>query len=703
MLRSIILGGILFFLLGVEGKILRAQNFPDRNWWTPGSISTLPVIDSLQSITPISLLGLDFQHTLSLFTWSSSLRLASNSLLTMNPLSPSFSVSAEGRSRLREDTRIRTSEGDALISTDYPLDERRDDLTLAFFGSTYSINTPPDQTAATFGTLTSVTDGYGVFGGKYYFTPTIEVTADGGIARKSFEIGSGSGWIVQGKFVDSASQVSEGNMLDDSLRIDERHFALADEVARNDNVKAHLFTTFSGSGYNDAAGGVYLKRQDFFFPKDTSGALAKQERSELGFQLHDALNVSIIPKHLIGNFSADISPHQITRRTPSVDITSLPTTTLVTSTFLVPSTTSALEAGLDGKLDLLLGDNMDTTRLAILSTEMKYDERSETNDILQGETGSLSPAQVNQLSNALGQTSFDGKQTSLNLSAFISLAERDALHADFSSRIYHYDTPSPDNHDDRDELNLRSSLKYYHFFSKELEMINELQLTKSHLVYLESDHSLQNYVGKTIAFSSQAIYYTPTFQHQVRGEVFANYAVYDFPVPISDPNTIRDYLIRGVNGSDSIRISVGRFPIIWDALSQIEGIFDLRLYERGAYNQSAFTERPVLQTSEFSGDLTFNLTDRISPSPTLVKIGARAFYLRQYSPNGNSIQTTLPLQEKLNRIGPLLIVIIDQLALKGPKLYGSVWYSFVNQLDFDTNIFTTSHQIEARLAVQWSF
>jgi hypothetical protein len=700
LLRKIVSAGILFSLLCTGVNILHAQNFPERVWWTPGAGSYFSIADTLR---PVDTLNLNFEHTLSLYTWTSQLRLSSSAFITGNALTPTVSIIADGLSRLRQDTRIRTSDGSAFITSDYPLDAQHDGLTLALFGSKYSLSTPSGQTEAAIGTLTSVTDGYGVLGGKYFFSPLIEVAAGGGIAQKSFEIGSGSGWIFQGKLLDSATQLSEGNMLDLKTFVDERHFSLADEVARNDNVRAHLLTNFSGSGYNDASGVMYLKRQDFFFPKDTSGTLAKQERSDLGFELHDALYLPIIPRHLIGNFRVDLSPHEVTRRTPSVDITTLPTTTLVTSTFLVPSTTSALQSALSGKLDLLVGDNSDTTRLGIFSVEMKYDERNETNTILQGETGSLSPLTVSQLSNAIGQTSFDGKQTTLNLSASVPLAERDVLHADLSSRIYRYDTPNPDNHDDRDELNIASSLKYTHYFSPQLQLTNELQLAKSHLVYLESDHSSQNFAGKTISFSSQAAYYSPSFQHQVRGEVFANYAVYDFPIPVTDPNEIRDYLIRGVNGSDSIRISIGRFHVIWDALSQIEGIFDLRLYERGAYNQSAFTERPVLRTSQLSGDLTLNLTDRISPSPALVKIGVRAFYLRQYSPIGNSLATTLPIQEKLNRIGPLLIVIIDQFASTGPKLYGSIWYSFVNQENDDTSTFSSSHQIEARLSTQWTF
>jgi hypothetical protein len=684
------------------GQCLRAQNFPERVWWTPGSISSLPVMDSLQTANPMSFLALDFLHTLSLYNWSSSLRLSSNTFVTPSLLSPQFSVNAEARSRLREDTRIRTSEATALIGVDYPLDEFRDGLMLSFFGTTYSLNGNAAQSFAQIGTLKNVSDGYGLLSGKYFPVPFIEISAGGGIAHKSFEIGTSSGWIAKGGIIASPSSLSNENIFEGDAAFDERHFSLSDEVLRNDNIHAHLISNFSESGYNDASGGAYFKRRDFFFQKDTSGSLAKQERGEIGFDIHDGLVYPFISKHLLGSFHVDLSPHQITRRTPSIDITAFPTTVLTTSTFLVPSTTSALEADLDGRIDYFIGEALDTSRMTQFSAEMKFEEKSETSDIIQGETGSLSSLEVKKLSDALGQTSFDGKQTALTLSANFPLASYDALHIDFSSRMYRYDTPSKDNHDDRDELNLGSILQYSHYFSKEFALINELHLTESHLVYLESDRSLQNYVSKTISFASQTLYHSPSFEHQMRGEVFANYSVYDFASPISDVNGIRDYLIRGVNGSDSIRISLGKLPE-WNVFTAIEGIFDLRLYERGAYNAIGFSERPILRTSEFSGDLTLNVTDGFSPSPTLIKIGARAFFLRRYSPIVTSSVSDLELQEHLNRVGPLFIIIIDQLELKGPRLYGSVWYSFVEQKIFDTNITNSSRQVEARLSAQWTF
>ncbi len=702
MSRNVFLIGFLFFLASSREQFY-AQIIPDAQWWQPGSLTTLLILDSMQHADSLSVIAADFQHSLSLFSWSSGVHVTSATFFSGGQLTPSFSINSEARSRLREDTRIRTSETNALINADYPLDSDRNSISLSFFGTTYSLIGSARSSISQLGTLRNVSDGYGLIGAKYFPSPIIELTASGGIARKSFEVGSSSGTIFKAGIMQSPSLISEGNTLESGAEVDERHFTLASEVARNDNVHAHLITIFSENGYNDAAGSMYLKRRDFFFPKDTSGSLAKQERNELGVDLHDMLFVPIVRNRLLGNFRIDFSPRDITRRTPTVDIASLPTTTLVTSTFLVPSTTSASDAEISARLNYLLGENTDLSRISQISAEMKYDEKSETNNIIQGETGSLTAVDVNKITDALNATSFDGRQTSLTISGFLPIAERDGFRADFTARIFRYDTPSQDNHDDRDELNLTGSLQYLHSFSSYFQFSNELHLTKNHLVYLESDRSLQNYKSSTIYFASQTLYRSLNFQHQLRGEIFANYSVYDFTSPIPDPSKIRDYLIRGINGSDSIQVFIGRFPPIGNLHSALEGIFDLRLYERGAYNSAAFTERPILRTTEFSGELTFNLADINSSLPTLIKIGGRAFLLRRYSVNPSSQQTDLALQEKMDRIGPLFVLVIDELSSKAPRLYGSLWYSFVNQQAFDTNIITSSHQTEARLSAQWTF
>ncbi|MFI5263415.1 MAG: hypothetical protein ACHQM6_02760, partial [Candidatus Kapaibacterium sp.] len=95
LLRKVFPFGILIFFFVAHGKSLYAQPFPERNWWIPGSISTLPSTDSLHHRDSVSILGLDFQHALSLYTWSSSMQIFSNSLRTLAALMPSFSFSSE--------------------------------------------------------------------------------------------------------------------------------------------------------------------------------------------------------------------------------------------------------------------------------------------------------------------------------------------------------------------------------------------------------------------------------------------------------------------------------------------------------------------------------------------------------------------------------------------------------------------------------
>ncbi|MEP7234760.1 MAG: hypothetical protein ABI778_05645 [Ignavibacteriota bacterium] len=702
-LLSIISIGFLCFFFAIGEEKIYAQAFPVRNWWTPGSMVSLPVMDSLFHPNPLNEMYADYQHTLSLDSWSSKLRLSSNILFANDHIHPEFFITAEGRSRLREDTHIRTREANGLIEADYPFDSLRNGITVSFFGATYSLDAGEQQSLSQSGSITNLSDGYGVLGGKYFLMPKLELTAGAGIAHKSFEAGGSAGTIFRSGLHQDTTELSEDNIFDASASLDERHFSLSDERSRNDNIYAHLISNFGESGWNDASGNVAIKRRDFFFTKDATATLAKQERNETAFTLHDALQYPIIRHRLIANFLANISPREITRRTPSVDIASLPSSTLTSSTFLVPSTTSALDADFSGKLELYFGDYQNQERTATLSSEMRYSERTETSDVLHGETGLLLPLEVQKLSAALGQTSYAGQLTSLQISTDIPLASRDLLHADLISRIYRYDTPSEDNHDDRDELNIGMTIGYSHFFTESLEFRNELRLAKSHLVYLASDRTLQNYAGQTIAFSTDAAFRTELFSNRLHGEVFANYSVYDFAAPVTGLDGARDYLIRGVNGSDSIRIPLGKFALVKNTLAELAGLFDLRLYERGAYNAAAFTERPVLRTTEISAEATINIVDRSINSPTLLKIGAKTFLLRRFSPRASAISAELDLQQRVDRIGPLVVLIVDHFATKGPRLYGSLWYSFVTDESPEMNILNSSTQIEARLAAQWIF
>ncbi|MEI8133995.1 MAG: hypothetical protein WCH46_02815 [bacterium] len=673
---------------------LKAQPISDREWWNPGK-----EIHSLLDTT--DRISVDFQHTLSLFTWNSILQYQLNPLRNRTSGSTTFRLLAKGASKLREDTRIRTSDASASVNTEYFLDDYKNALTLSLTGSTYSLSGSANRPVAQIGTLTSVSDGDGIIGAKLYLNQIITIAPGVGIEKKSLEIGSSTGWIGNVSMSQSMTPLAEGNEIEDSLLIDERRFTLSNEIMRNDYIRTHLISVFGAEASNDVAGGISLKRRDFFFPKDS--ILAKQERTEIQYDLHDVLNYPIVPQKLTGNFRLDLVPRQITRRTPTIDLATLSSTALIASTFLVPSTSSAVDAGLSGRLDLLLGDQTDTTNEYHFSTELRFEEKSETNSLIFSETGALQPLVVTRVSDVLAQTSYDGKQTSLNVSAFLPISRVDKLHLEFNSRIFRYDTPSKENHDDRDELNMSAFIQYAHSFTPRFELNTELKLSQGHLVYLESDRSLQNYVSKTIALSSETKYAASGFLHQLRAEVFANYAVYDFSSPVAAPSGIRDYLIRGFDATDSIKIPFGKSPIFFNKYVHLESHFDLRLYDRGAYNANSFREKPVLRTSEISGDLTIDLSDVNTSSPALVKLGARSFFLRRYSPNTSSASSELPLQEQLDRIGPLLVVVLDQNQTKGLRLYGDVWYSIVTSTAGDTHLTNSSHQIEARLSAQWSF
>lgn len=676
-------------------------------WWTPGTISSLPVTDSLSRYNRLSDLSLNFEHTLSLHQWGvgTAITTLGRDARQVSTIwsSPSVSISAQGRSQLREDTRTRTTEGTGYIEATYPLIDGKAILSASLFGTTYSLSRNAATSIYDVGTLQNLSDGYALVGGKYMPLSELVLSGGAGIAYKSFLFGSSNGNIIQARAVLSTISIAEGSVIDGEASIDERRFNSLGELGRNDAAKAHLTTVFGDEGSNEATAGVSLKRRDFYFTVDTNSPTARQERSEFIVELHDLLRYPLVQKRLLLLVEGNFIPRSVSRKTSGIDFASASTGLLTSSTFLLPSTTTAFDLGISSQLQWTLSEETRTpNRTPLITAEIKYSENSETNDISLSELSFASTSLINKLSSTFNATSFDAGQSALNITGIFPVFERDAIQANISSRLFRYDTPSQDNRDDRDELYLNATLKYYHSFASNLSAMAQVRLSQNHLVYLKSDRSAQNYTGNTLSFLCSTLFEGNVVRNSISAEVFANYSVYDFMLPSVIQLGGRDYLIRGVNGSDSISIALGGFHFIANGTASLESNMNLRLYERGAYNASAFTERPLLRTTEFSGDFTFNITDLSTNAPILLKLGARSFYQLRYAPT-SAQSTALQLQERVNRIGPLVVLIIDQFSANGLRLYGNLWYSILQHDSYDLRQSSRTGLVEGKLGVRWTF
>lgn len=224
------------------------------------------------------------------------------------------------------------------------------------------------------------------------------------------------------------------------------------------------------------------------------------------------------------------------------------------------------------------------------------------------------------------------------LSAPLSLTDRIALSGSVS--ILRYDTPSPLNLEDRDELLAALTLATQHRFGSFFELGVALEGSISHLVYLLKERSANNNVNRILRLAPRAIY-TPTrwFSTTNVFEVLANYTVYDYEKQVA---LVRSFSYRQFAWMDSTRLEFTR------SLG-LDFFLYFKLYERGLLAWNEFTER--IENS--FADQTYDVLIRFIPYPgTVFGIGGRYFSQSRYQHEG----AERTLQTFLRSIGPTCVV-----------------------------------------------
>lgn len=658
------------------------------NWWSPPVLSQLPDIDSIAAPHRIRRTLFDFEHTLSLYRWGTSIYATSAPILA----EPLLSIAAEGRSRLRQDTRVRTTEAGASLRAGYQIEPQTTSALVAFSATSYAQDQKATTSVANIAKLSSVNDGTAAFGVRQSFGNYVHTELFGGFTVKAVEERKSSGPMVRSRIELLPDSLDEDIQLNGLAYLNERRYNATDEVLRNDGASLALTSNIADGGFNTARAGFAFKRRDFFFPRDTSGELVRQERSEFVFEAGDDFFYPVIGKNLTATLSFGIAPRNVTRSVPGIDLASLSSQFLTGTTFLAPSASSMTASNISGSLEYLFASGL-------LKAEIRYEERSETNTLRFDKANALGPALSKKVADALTATSFETRSVVATFRARNDFSSSDALNMEFNARMYRYDTPSEENVDDRDEQYLYGIVRYSHAFNPMLKYLAEARVARGHLVYLESDRSAQNNATRSIALSNQVELATARVRNLISGEVFANYTEYDFILP--SLTATGNFVIRGVSAMDSFFVSLGNAATRTRWGLAVHGEF--RHSERGTFDPGAFAERPLLQTSELLAESLVHCTFEQTPAPVLLKFGARLFILYRRSALTNQTQPGLRDDERSARIGPMAVITLDRREQDGLRLYASLWYGFVNARRFADGTNTTGTQAEARLAAEWQF
>ena len=269
---------------------------------------------------------------------------------------------------------------------------------------------------------------------------------------------------------------------------------------------------------------------------------------------------------------------------------------------------------------------------------LAYLERDERHVFLQDPA--LSTFTVTTLSDIESRKNNISKRTTLSFSLALMPSPSDSISISGSGSLLHYDTPSSENDDDRDELYYLANLSAFHRFNQYFRMSISVDLSLMHLVYLFSSESANNTWNRILRLSPR-FEYTPfkTFSTVNTFEVLANYTVYDFDYISS---SAQSFSFRQFSFVDSTR---------WNLTQRvsIEWFSNIRLYERGELHWDEFSERPVNSFDEttYIGTIQYAMTERL-----LFSLGIRYFSQLRYDYNNNNRM----LDNVLRSTGPMVAI-----------------------------------------------
>ena len=240
----------------------------------------------------------------------------------------------------------------------------------------------------------------------------------------------------------------------------------------------------------------------------------------------------------------------------------------------------------------------------------------------------------------------------------IKFSETDNLILSLYHNKLRYDTPSPDNDDDRDEILSILRLRYSKKLSPFFRAFINTEATISHVVYIFASRSSNNNFNRVLRFAAGGYYQGANVSSLNTFEVSANYTVYDFE-DIS--SSLKSFSFRQFTATDSTRISLTKKLAL-----VITGY--IKLSENADLNWGEFSERPTRFLREIFADPMLI----INYNSSHLGIGMRYFSLNTY----NYVELTKVPDSRYLSIGPIIEILFNFYSSLYLKLNG--WYEFIS-------------------------
>lgn len=169
----------------------------------------------------------------------------------------------------------------------------------------------------------------------------------------------------------------------------------------------------------------------------------------------------------------------------------------------------------------------------------------------------------------------------------IQVTSTDTLRVVALNRLVRYDTPSPLNYDDRDELTQTLQLVLHRRWSAPFSSVITSEYTVTHLVFLPSQRSALSNTMRLLRLGSWFRYAAANVRWFPSCEVVAQYTVYDFEGLSGVPSS---FSFRQFSYRDSLALQL--------SFMQLEVQCYLRWFIRGDFVWTRFAEYPTGNGSE---------------------------------------------------------------------------------------------------------
>lgn len=415
-------------------------------------------------------------------------------------------------------------------------------------------------------------------------------------------------------------------------------------------------------------------RRDFYYKADAATAqyfdIANniQDRIETNYYLQDNLNYN----NLIDNVSLNLSG--------SVNLRSIDRNTRYRSAAIATSpsfdTKSIFDTRIDElKIDLesIINYRIDNFNSAL---RLNYSERDEKH-ITKNFPG-IDQRFFDERSDQENQKNNNAVRASLAWIGNLFFSPTDRLSFSFFQNKLRYDTPSPVNFDDRDEILSIIRLRYSKMLTPFFEAFISAEGTLNHIVYIFSEKSSNNNINRIIKLSAGGNYNGKNFASLNNFEVSANYTVYDF----EDINpTYRSFSFRQYTATDSSSINFNeKFGLSFFGY--------IKLSEQGDLKWASFSTKPNRFLTEFFAEPKF----KFIYTPLQLSAGLRYFGINTYNYDG-SIRK---IDSKYLSVGPVSEILLYLNTALYLRVYG--WYEFIT-----INSLTKRQQANLTMQVNYNF